>query len=82
MYPLPIVAKTCHLLMSVGLLKYYEKVASLRENDHFLTQLIGHWDHGHQAFKVSPDLWYQQVIKIESFLALPNGSSPSQKYNL
>lgn len=42
MYPQAIVAKTHHLLMNVGMLKFYEEETSLKMNNHFLTQLIHH----------------------------------------
>lgn len=59
MYPQPITTNTNHLLMNVGLLNFYEEATSLREINHFLTQLMHHWDHVHQAFRVGPNLWYQ-----------------------
>ena len=47
MYPQPITTNTNHLLMNVGLLNFYEEATSLREINHFLTQLMHHWDHVH-----------------------------------
>jgi hypothetical protein len=55
-------------LMDVGLLKFYEEGTSLRGNSSLLQQLICHWDHGRQAFRVGPDLWYQPMEEDVYFI--------------
>ena len=48
-------------LKSVGLLKFYEEVTSLKGKSCLLRELIFCWDHRIQAFMVSLNLWYHPI---------------------
>jgi hypothetical protein len=54
LFPHPISQHTHDLLMDIGLLKFYQEGTSLRGNSLLLQQLIHHWDHGRQGFRVGP----------------------------
>ena len=57
-YPRPITTDTQEILRQVGLLKFYEEVASLKAHSLFLIYLICTWNAHRQAFQVGPDQWY------------------------
>ena len=59
MYPRPTTPPTQLLLRDVDLLKFYEEATALKGHNILLVQLIYQWDAHRQAFRVSPDQWYQ-----------------------
>jgi hypothetical protein len=61
MYHHTITSHTHILLLHVGIVKFYEEVASLNGNMCLLTKLIHQLDHVRLAFKVIPNLWYHPM---------------------
>jgi hypothetical protein len=76
LFPHPLSQQTHDLLMDIGLLKFYQEGTSLRGNSLLLQQLIHHWDHVRQGFRVGPNLWYHPMrrMSISSLGCLGGGS--------
>jgi len=59
LYPCPITAAIWALLRNVGLLKYYEEDASLKEHSVLLVHIIRRWSAQEHACHVGLRVWYR-----------------------